>query len=145
MDLLYKIFIYLHVFSAITSIGPFFILLAVIKKMNDADESELHAYLHTFRFVISLTKHSGHVLTSTGVLLVLLGPWTFLTPWIMMTLIILFCSLFFLARAFSPTLRKFHKKDHNRQLLTKKLNRSIWIYLILLSIMLFFMVVKPAL
>ncbi|USK59243.1 DUF2269 domain-containing protein [Peribacillus asahii] len=145
MDLLYRILIYIHVLSVIVSIGPFFILLPISKKMHLVGENELSAYLDTFRFVVRLTMHSGHVLVVSGILLVISGPWTWSTPWIIMTLLILFCSLFFLARAFSPKLRKFKEKDANKEELAAKLQRTIWIYIILLITMLWFMVVKPTL
>ncbi|WP_299093108.1 hypothetical protein [uncultured Metabacillus sp.] len=139
----YRILIFIHVVSVIVSIGPFFILLPLVQKLNEAREAELDTYLNTFRYAVSLSKHSGHVLVGSGILLVIFGPWTWGTPWIIMTLIILFCSLFFLARAFSPTLRKFQEKDQLREKLTAKLNRTIWIYILLLMAMLWFMVVKP--
>ena len=142
-QLLYRTLIYLHVISVVASIGPFFILLPMMKKLPSASETVLPSYLETFRFTVQLSKHSGHVLVGTGILLVLLGPWTWTTPWIIMTLVILFCSLFFLARAFSPTLRKFREDDANREKLVGKLHRTVWIYLILLLAMLWFMVVKP--
>ncbi|MDQ0219764.1 DUF2269 family protein [Peribacillus cavernae] len=145
MDLLYRILIYIHVLSVIVSIGPFFILLPIAKKLRIAKESEMSAYLDTFRSVVRLAKHSGHVLVVTGILLVILGPWTWSKPWLVMTLIILICSLFFLARAFSPKLRKFHEEGQNRDELAARLKRSIWIYIALLMVMLWFMVVKPAL
>lgn len=143
--LLYRILIFIHVLSVIVSISPFFILLPLIKKLRVASETELDSYLDTFRFVVRLSKHSGHVLVGSGILLVFFGPWTWSTPWIVMTLIIMFCSLFFLARAFSPTLRKFQEVNHNREELAAKLNRTIWTYMILLLAMLWFMVVKPPL
>ncbi|MGM0854802.1 MAG: hypothetical protein ACQEWI_19690 [Bacillota bacterium] len=143
--LLYRTMIYLHVISVVASIGPFFILLPMMKKLRTASDSVLPSYLDTFRFTVQLSKHAGHVLVGSGILLVLLGPWTWSTPWIIMTLVIMFCSLFFLARAFSPTLRKFAKKDADREWLVGKLNRTVWIYLILLLAMLWFMVVKPSL
>ena len=115
MDLLYKILMYIHVLSAIASIGPFFILLPIAKKMHLVREAELNAYLDTFRFVVRLAMHSGHVLIVSGTLLVISGPWTWSTPWIVMTLLILFCSLFFLARAFSPKLRNFQEKTRIRK------------------------------
>ncbi|CAH0346051.1 hypothetical protein [Bacillus sp. CECT 9360] len=145
MDYLYRIIIYIHVLSVIASIGPFFILLPVVKKLRMATEAEMNAYLETFRFAVRFAKHSGHVLVVTGILLVISGPWTWSTPWIVTTLIILFCSLLFLARAFSPTLRKFQEDGQNKEELAAKLNRSIWIYIVLLLAMLWFMVVKPAL
>jgi hypothetical protein len=141
--LLYRTLIYLHVISVVASIGPFFILLPMIKKLRTASVFILPSYLDTFRFTVQLSKHSGHVLVGTGILLVLLGPWTWTTPWIIMTLVIMFCSLFFLARAFSPTLRKFGEDDEDRERLVGKLHRIVWIYLILLLAMLWFMVVKP--
>ncbi|TMU83581.1 hypothetical protein FGG79_19340 [Bacillus sp. BHET2] len=143
--LLYRTLIYLHVISVVASIGPFFILLPMIKKLRTASLAILPSYLDTFRFTVQLSKHSGHVLVGTGILLVLLGPWTWTTPWIIMTLFIMFCSLFFLARAFSPTLRKFGEDDGDRESLVRKLKRTVWIYLILLLSMLWFMVVKPSL
>ncbi|WP_409304192.1 hypothetical protein [Peribacillus sp. SCS-155] len=143
MDVWYRIILYIHVFSVIVSIGPFFILLPIAQKLRSSAQAETNVYLETFRFVVRLTKHAGHVLVLTGVLLVILGPWTWATPWLVMTLLILVGSLFFLARAFSPTLRKFHETDRNQEMLADKLKRSVWIYIILLLAMLWFMVVKP--
>jgi hypothetical protein len=142
-QLLYRTLIYLHVISVVASIGPFFLLLLTMKKLRTVSRSILPSYLDTFRYTVQLSKHSGHVLVGTGILLVLLGPWTWTTPWIIMTLFIMFCSLFFLARAFSPTLRKFGEEDADREKLVGKLHRTVWTYLILLLAMLWFMVVKP--
>ncbi|XXM74610.1 hypothetical protein ACQ0QQ_16535 [Lysinibacillus sphaericus] len=143
--MVYRIIIYIHVLSVVASIGPFFILLPMIKKLRAAEGAELNPYLDTFRFTVRLSKHAGHVLVGSGVLLVLMGPWTWGTPWILMTLFIMFCSLFFLARAFSPTLKRFNDRGEERGPLISKLKRTIWTYLILLLAMLWFMVVKPAL
>jgi hypothetical protein len=143
MDLFYRFIIYLHVLSVVASIGPFFILFPMIKKLRVASGPEVTPYLDTFRSTVRLSKHAGHVLVGSGVLLVVLGPWTWSTPWIIMTLFIMFCSLFFLARAFSPTLRKIDKEQGDREPLITKLKRTIWTYLILLLSMLWFMVVKP--
>ncbi|KAA0544930.1 hypothetical protein FZW96_19085 [Bacillus sp. BGMRC 2118] len=143
MDFLYKLLIYVHVVSAAASIGPFFILIPVVNRLRTQIEAELQSLLHTFRYVVRFTKHAGHVLIGSGVLLVILGPWTWKTPWIVATLLLLFSSLFFLARAFSPTLRKFQEENQNREMLVKKLRKAVWIYLVLLLAMLWFMVVKP--
>ncbi len=145
MELFYRILIFLHVLGAIGSIGPFFILLPIVKKLRASRDVEMTAYLSTFWFVVRLTKHSGHLLIISGVLLTILGPWTWRTPWIMMTLVIMFASLFFLAQAFSPKLRKFPEKDANKEELADKLRRSLWMYIIILLAMLWFMVVKPTL
>ncbi|KAA9016469.1 DUF2269 family protein [Niallia endozanthoxylica] len=143
MEALYRLIIYLHVSSSIVSIGPFFLLIPVLKKLRQAKDAELSAYLHTFQLVVRLTKHAGHVLIISGILLIWLGPWTWKTPWIIMTLVVMFSSIFFLARAFTPKLRRFHEKDADKEELVKQLTRSLWMYIILLMIMLWFMVVKP--
>lgn len=143
MELWYRLLLYIHISSVIVSVGPFFILFPIAKKLREAKDTEMEAYLSTFRYVVWLAKHAGHVLVISGIFLVILGPWSWSTPWIVMTLIILLCSLFFLARAFSPTLRRFQEDNHNKDELSGKLNRSIWIYLALLMAMLWFMVGKP--
>jgi hypothetical protein len=143
MDFLYRILLYIHILSVIVSIGPFFILFPIVKRLRTAGETEMNAHLGTFRFIVRLAKHSGHVLVVSGILMVLSGPWNWGTPWLLTTLIILFCSLLFLARAFSPTLRKFNEEGHDKEVLSKKLYKAVWIYILLLMVMLWFMVVKP--
>jgi len=143
VEALYRLIIYLHVSSSIVSIGPFFLLIPVLKKLRQAKDAELAAYLHTFHLVVRLTKHAGHVLIISGILLIWLGPWTWKTPWIIMTLVVMFSSIFFLARAFTPKLRRFREKDADKVGLVKQLTRSLWMYITLLMIMLWFMVVKP--
>ncbi|TCN27250.1 hypothetical protein [Mesobacillus foraminis] len=145
MDFLYQALIYIHVLSVIASIGPFFILFPLIKKLPEAEGQLLESYLETFRFVVTLTKHAGHVLVGSGILLVVTGPWTWVTPWIVMTLVIMFGSLFFLARAFSPLLRQFLEGNQDKPALASKLHYALWKYLVLLALMLWFMVAKPAL
>ena len=143
--MLYRLLLYVHIFSAILSIGPFFVLLPLIKKLRASEAHAQKAYLDVFRFSVRLAKHAGHVLVASGVLLVLAGPWTWKTPWIVMTLILMASSLFFLARAFSPTIRKFNETGQDKETLVQLLRRSVWIYIVLLMAMLWFMVTKPAL
>jgi hypothetical protein len=145
MYLLYRFLVYIHILSVIVSIGPFFILFPIVKKLQKSKEEEMSVYLDTFQFVVFLAKHAGHVLVGSGILLVISGPWTWHTPWILMTLFTLFCSLLFLARAFSPSLKKLREGNGDRDLLIAKLRRAIWIYLLLLLLMLWFMVGKPTL
>jgi hypothetical protein len=145
MNTLYRLLLYIHIFSVILSVGPFFLLIPMMKKLQAAEIQAQQAYLDVFRFAVRLAKHAGHMLVISGALLVLAGPWSWKTPWIMMTLIILASSLFFLARAFSPTLRKFSEPSHDKKTLIQRLHRSVWIYIILLMVVLWFMVTKPVL
>lgn len=144
--MLYRLLLYIHIFSVILSIGPFFVLIPILKKLHASESTILQqGYLDVFRFAVRLAKHAGHVLVISGVLLVLAGSWSWKTSWIVMTILLLVSSLFFLARAFSPTIRKFNEPDQDRKMLIQLLRRSIWIYIVLLMVMLWFMVVKPAL
>ncbi|RAV22905.1 hypothetical protein DQG23_01485 [Paenibacillus contaminans] len=145
MVLLQKILLYTHILSAIISIGPFFVLIPVIEKLRTAQDPEQHAYIVTFKFAIQFAKHSGHLLVLSGVFLAIAASWPWTTSWIVMTVLILISSLFFLARAFSPKLRALGQPDQNRDKVINALRRSVWTYLVLLMAMLWFMVAKPVL
>lgn len=145
MDTLYRFILYIHVGSALFSIGPFIVLIPIAKKIMAADYEVQQAYIDIFKSSVRLVKHAGHILVGSGALLIFMGHWTWKTPWIIATLAVMLGSAFFLARAFTPVIRKFHDPNQDRALLSKKLSRSTWLYLILLMIMLWLMVVKPAL
>ena len=139
---MYTFVLFAHILSAVLSIGPFFVLLPLIKRMETATGNVLDSHIATFKSATRLVKHAGHVLVATGVLLILQGPWQWSTSWVVCTLAVMVASIFFLARAFTPILRQFGGGvDH--MLLVKKLNRSLWIYILLLLLMLWFMVDKP--
>ncbi|WP_227872347.1 hypothetical protein [Paenibacillus albus] len=127
------------------SIGPFFVFIPVIKRLRNAEVLEQNAYLNTFRSAIRLAKHAGHVLVASGLLLVIVGHWSWSTSWMVTTIVILVGSLLFLARAFSPKIRKFQEPGQDKERIIRLLNRAVWIYLALLLIMLAFMVMKPTL
>jgi hypothetical protein len=142
--MIYSFVLYLHIFSVIPSLGPFFILFPLLRKLRSASTDELIIYLPTFTFAVRLSKHSGHVLVPSGVLLMWLGHVSWLTSWVLLTLFILVSSLYFIARAFSPTIRMLAIPEHNnRQVLVNKLRSSLLLYVLLMMIMLWFMVAKP--
>jgi hypothetical protein len=117
----------------------------MLSKLRTAEGALLHSYLDSFHFVVRLSKHSGHVLVFSGLLLMWLGEWLWSTPWIAGTFIVLFASLFFMARAFSPTIRRLRQNDNDRDKLVAKLSRSLYLYLFILFVMLWLMMMKPAL
>lgn len=143
MDMLYRFLLYIHILSVIMSIGPFFLLFSIIKKLRVAEDEVQTVLLDSFRVAVRLTKHAGHLLVGSGILLVVFSGWTWKTSWIVITILIMVSSLFFLARAFSPLLRKFTDSKQDREMLTKKLMRTTLAYLFLLLVMLWFMVAKP--
>jgi hypothetical protein len=142
--MIYSLVLYLHIFSVIPSLGPFFILFPLLRKLRSASTDELIIYLPTFTFAVRLSKHSGHVLVPSGVLLMWLGHVSWLTSWVLLTIFILVSSLYFIARAFTPTIRMLAIPEHNnRQVLVNKLRSSLLLYVVLMMIMLWFMVNKP--
>lgn len=140
----YSFLVYLHVLSAVVSVGPFFVLFPLIRRIRHAAEADLVHYLPQFAAAVRLTKHAGHILVATGVLLIWLGPWQWLTPFVLLTILTMVASLVFLARAFSPTLKKLREPHTDRTPMVNKLRRSLILYVTLLLVMLWFMVAKPA-
>jgi len=145
MNHFYVFIIFTHVLSMVLSVGPLFVLFAVLKKMKDADLSIEKAYISIFRSVVRLIKHAGHVLVGSGILLVFLGPWAWNTSWIVLTIALMVISIFFLANAFKGTLKKFDDLESDRSILIRQLHKSTWIYVLLLVLMLALMVMKPTL
>lgn len=141
----YVFIIFIHVLSAAMSIGPLFVLFAVLKKMRMADSSSERAYIGIFRSVVRLVKHAGHVLVGSGVILVYFGNWAWHTSWIVLTIGLMILSIVFLARGFSVTLKKFDDFEAERVPLIQKLHKATWMYITLLVLMLAFMVIKPTL
>ncbi len=107
MTIAYKLLLYLHILSAIISIGPFFASIPLVSKLRGAEIIEQNAYVVIFRYAIRLAKHAGHVLVATGVLLVYVGSWSWKSSWIVITVLILLGSLFFLLAHFLPSCGSF--------------------------------------
>ncbi len=145
MNELYVAIIFIHVLSAVVSIGPLFVLFSLINKMHHSNDHTDKAYISIFRSIVRLIKHAGHVLVGSGILLVIMGPWSWKTPWIISTIALMVISIFFLARAFSPKLKKLEELNSDKQLLLKQLKTSTWTYIGLLALMLALMVIKPTL
>jgi hypothetical protein len=141
----YPWLVFIHAVSAMVAIGPFFVLIPMLSKLRSAEGSLLSSYLDSFHFTVRLSKHTGHVLVGSGLLLMWLGGWPWHTSWIAGTFLVLFVSLFFLARAFSPTIRQLRQPEHDRNQLVNKLSRALYMYLFVLFLMLYLMIMKPAL
>ena len=141
----FTLFLYIHIVSAVGSIGPLFSLIPITKKMETADENQLSGLVQSFQSAIMVVKHSGHVLVFSGILLVILSGWTWTTSWVVLTIAIMIGSIVFLARAFKPTLKTFGTQDFQKELFIKKLRKATWQYIFILLVMLWLMVAKPVL
>jgi len=144
MNFYYGAIVFAHVVSSIISVGPLFLLLPLIRRLRSAKAEAEDIYLAMIRVIIRLVMHSGHVLVVTGILLILFGPWPWNTSWIILTIGVMLLSGFFLATGFSSVLKRFHDPSKDREAVLNKLQRTAWIYIGLLMVMLWLMVQKPA-
>jgi uncharacterized membrane protein len=145
MDMLHTLFLFIHILSAVVSIGPLVTLIPLTKKMESADENEMVGYVRSFQVAITTVKHAGHVLVLSGAILVIISGWTWKDSWIVLTLAVMFLSIVFLARAFKPTLQTFGTSGYRKEEFVAKLRKATWKYILLLLIMLWLMVDKPML
>ncbi|PID15369.1 hypothetical protein CSV63_06165 [Sporosarcina sp. P34] len=144
MSYYYGAIVYAHVVSAVISVGPLFLLLPLIRRLRTAKAEVEDIYLAFIRVIIRLVMHSGHVLVVTGILLILFGPWPWNTSWVILTIGVMLLSGFFLATGFSSVLKRFHESGNDKETVVNKLQRTAWIYIGLLMVMLWLMVQKPA-
>lgn len=141
---MYELIVYLHILGAILSIGPFFVLFPLLKRMEREKNSDtLKGHVDSFHLAIQVVKHAGHFLIIFGLLAMWRGHYPWNTPWIVCTFILLMSSVVYLANAFKPTIRTFNTPQFNQRIFVKKLRRAVYIYVILLLIMLWLMVAKP--
>lgn len=139
----YNAVVFMHVVSAVISIGPLFILMPVIKRLRGVQSDVELAYMSVIKVTIRIVMHAGHVLVFSGALLILTGPWPWHTSWVVMTIIVLAISGFFLATGFTRVLRTFNIVGINKNELLDRLNRTSWLYIGLMLVMLWLMVQKP--
>ena len=140
---MYTFIIFIHVISAVLSIGPFFVLFPLLNRMKDKNKEMIDTSLEVFQAAIRLVKHAGHVLVATGILLVWQGNWPWTTSWVIMTIAVMASSIVFLARAFKPNIRDYQAEKIDLDTLINKLKTAVWKYVLLLLVMLWFMVAKP--
>lgn len=112
--------------------------------METSDACELGGLVQSFQSAITVVKHAGHVLVFSGIILVILSGWTWTTSWVILTIAIMIGSIVFLARAFKPTLKTFGMQDFQKALFIKKLRKATWQYILILLVMMWLMVAKPA-
>lgn len=141
--MLYTFLIYIHIISAIGSVGPLFVLLVLLNRMGKVDTGEWKGYVQSLQGSIDVVKHAGHAVVLSGILLILLGSWSFVHSWVVLTLILLVASLVFLARAFKPTMQTYGSDSFNKKQFIFTLQKNTWIYITLLLMITALMVFKP--
>ena len=143
--MLYTFILYIHIISAIGSVGPLFVLLVLLSRMKKIDANEWNGYVQSLQGSIDVVRHAGHLVVISGILLIIFGSWSFAHSWVVLTLILLVASLVFLASAFKPTMQTYGSDTFNKEQFIATLQRNTWIYIMLLLIILGLMVYKPIL
>ena len=143
--MLYTFILYIHIISAIGSVGPLFVLLVLLSRMKKIDANEWHGYVQSLQGSIDVVRHAGHLVVISGIFLIVFGSWSFTHSWVVLTLILLVASLVFLASAFKPTMQTYGSDVFNKEQFITTLQRNTWIYIMLLLIILGLMVYKPIL
>lgn len=139
----YSAIVFIHVISAMLSIGPLFILIPIIKRLRGVEHDIEVAYMSVINVIIRLVMHAGHVLVVSGIILILVGPWPWYTSWVLMTVFVMGVSAVFLATGFTRVLRIFNDPETSKNKLLNRLNTTSFIYIGLMIIMLWLMVLKP--
>ncbi|MBE3563556.1 MAG: hypothetical protein IMX05_07555 [Hydrogenibacillus schlegelii] len=145
MRTVYAILLYLHIASVIFSIGPYAVLIPHLRRLRDDDPRARRVRLDDFHFAVRVSKHAGHLLVATGVLLWIVGRFPLTASWLVASVAILLAALFFLARAFSPTLRALEAGQIDVALAERRLRRALCLYLGVLFLIMGFMIGKPRL
>ena len=143
--MLYTFILYIHIISAIGSVGPLFVLLVLLSRMKKIDAYEWNGYVQSLQGSIDVVRHAGHIVVISGIFLIVFGSWSFTHSWVVLTLILLVASLVFLASAFKPTMQTYGSDAFNKEQFLTILQRNTWIYIMLLLIILGLMVYKPIL
>lgn len=141
----YEIVVYIHVLSAVVAIGPLFSVFPILKRMERVDEKEARGVVEGLRGVIRAVSLAGHVLVPSGIILIWLGGWSWKTPWVFATVILLVASLLFLAKAFKPAWRIAEAEVFERERFIPAMQKAAGAYIAIMLIMLWLMVVKPQL
>lgn len=94
---LYDVLLFIHIFSAILGLGPGFAMISIAKKANSMTELR-HAYQIRHRVHIFVMV-GGVLLLITGIVMGILRPSLFQTPWYVVSL-----ALYLLALAIGPVI-----------------------------------------
>lgn len=141
--MIYKVALFIHVITAIGSIGPLFAIFFMLKRMKGLEEEKVEGAIEGLLGAIRTVEVSGHWLVPSGIVLILLGPWKFMTSWVLMTIILLAASLLYLAKAFKPAKRLIGTEAFTREFFIALMHKATIWYSVIMLVLLWLMVAKP--
>lgn len=139
----YSILLFIHILSAVVAIGPLFGIFPMLNRLKAAEDSHIPGMIEGLRGAIRAVELAGHVLVPSGLLLIWAGGWSWTTSWVIVTAIVMFSSLLFLAKAFKPAWHLASTDDFSKGQFIVIMQRATIKYIVIMLIMLWLMVDKP--
>ena len=141
--MLYTIMLYLHILSAIVAIGPLFAIFPLLNRMKKAPDDQVQSYVISLQGLLRAVANGGHFLIPTGFVLIWFSGWPWTSSWIIATLVIMLCSLLFMARAFKPSMVYAASEAFTKERFIHMVKVATWKYILLMGVFLWLMVDKP--
>ena len=141
--MLYSITLYLHILSAVVATGPLFAIFPLLNRMRKASDDQLQSYIISLQALLRAVANGGHFLIPTGLVLIWFSGWAWTSSWIVATLVIMLCSLLFMARAFKPSFAYAASEEFTKEHFIHMVKVATWKYIILMGVFLWLMVDKP--
>ncbi len=143
--MIYKIALFLHILSAVVATGPLFAIFPMLKRMEKIEGVLEQGMIEGLRGAVRAVSLAGHFIVPTGLILLLLGGWSWNTSWVLATIIMLVASLLFLAKAFKPAWHLAEAEHFDKRLFIHTMRNATIKYILIMIVMLWLMVVKPQL
>jgi uncharacterized membrane protein len=150
VSLVYKVIVFIHIFSAILGMGPGFILTTVVKSGKTMTELR-HSYTIRHKLHIYVMV-GGTLLLITGLIMGLINPYLFHMGWYVTSLILFLISLVLGPLALSPRSKPIKALLTNQQgeeipaeyyRLSKRLFRCEYLENFIFLIIITLMILKP--
>ena len=141
--MLFTITLYLHILSAIVATGPLFGIFPLLNRMNNALDDQLQGYVTALQGVLRAVANGGHFLVPTGLLLIYFSGWSWGSSWLIVTYVVMTCSLLFMARAFKPAMNFANRAEFTKEQFIHMVKIATWKYIVLMGFFLWLMVTKP--
>lgn len=141
--LLFTITLYLHILSVIVATGPLFAIFPILKHMEKVQSDDLPSYITALQGLLRAVANGGHFIVPTGLILIYFSGWSWTSPWLIVTYVVMGFSLYFMALAFKPALNFAKSAAFKKEQFIHMMKSATWRYIFLMGFFLWLMVAKP--
>ncbi|MBD8038231.1 DUF2269 family protein [Solibacillus sp. A46] len=143
MKLLFTITLYLHILSVIVATGPLFAIFPILKRMEKAQTHDFPSYITALQGLLRAVANGGHFIVPTGFVLIYFSGWSWTSPWLIVTYIVMGFSLYFMALAFKPAMNFAKSAQFEKEQFIHMMKSATWKYIFLMGFFLWLMIAKP--